>query len=376
MKIAVFGWYGTETIGDRGILLGLLKVFCAAFGSVSVRLGTFYPFYTERTLSEDMDLAVRMTGRNPDIALFHSRSPFEIIRAVRWADIVVIGGGPMMHFDPLYMFEFTIRLARRLGKRTALLACGVGPLNNKAMQHSFVRMTEACDLVLLRDGLSEVNCRELFSAACKIPPKKLYVICDPAVFCTMDFHQEITGDYFAVNLREFPEPYASGLSKRVNGMLQALVNKLAEKHEKSIVLVPMHYFHVGTDDRVFLHKIAMRTMSKSVTVTERVLSLEETMRLFAGAELCVGMRFHSILFQTLLNGNNHILDYTDPKRGKIAGFIREISGQTFYAPRYTALQTGESISFNMSDNNRFEVPPNWREERFQTMVGHLKLLLE
>lgn len=372
MNIAVFGWYGTETIGDRGILLGLLKAFGDAYGRTRIRLGSFYPFYTERTLAEDMDMAVRMIGRQPDISLFHSRSPCEIVKAIRWADMVVIGGGPMMHFDPLYMFEFAIRLAHRMGKYTALAACGVGPLAYKSMQRSFVRMAEVCDLVLLRDALSEKTFREIFQRNNKIPPNNIHVICDPAVFCTLDFPRGDRGDYIAVNLRDFPEAYASGVSMRVNDWLMGMVHELAERLGR-IVLVPMNHFHVGTDDRVFLHKMASDLGLSKVAVTERILSLEETMRQFADANLCIGMRFHSVLFQTLLNGNNYILDYTDPRRGKIAGFVEEIGGADFYADRYVALQVEKQPSLDIHlEARRFELPGNWREDRLKTMVDCLK----
>jgi polysaccharide pyruvyl transferase WcaK-like protein len=55
VKITVIGWYGTETIGDRAILAGLLSLFDEVFGDFELKLGSIYPFFSERTLYEDMD---------------------------------------------------------------------------------------------------------------------------------------------------------------------------------------------------------------------------------------------------------------------------------------------------------------------------------
>lgn len=373
MNIVILGWYGTETIGDRGILLGLLKAFDQAYGRTSIRLGSFYPFYSERTLEEDLPLATRLIGKEPDISLFHSRSPAALLKAIARADMVVIGGGPMMHFDPLFMFEFAIRAARRMGKRTALAACGVGPLATAPMQRSFVRMAAACDLVLLRDTHSEKQCRALFEQASIPAPQNLQVGCDPAVFCTMDAPAVERGDYTVINLRDFPAPYAtSGLCEKVNSRLADMVHTLAERLG-TIILAPMNHFHVGTDDRYFLYDVASGVPSGNVNVTSEILSLEGTMELFASARRCIGMRFHSVLLQTLLNGNNYILDYTDPRWGKIAGFVNDIDEHGFYRERYVALQDDKPWDMTLSESEeRFVPPENWCQERFALTVKHLK----
>jgi hypothetical protein len=49
------------------------------------------------------------------------------------------------------------------------------------------------------------------------------------------------------------------------------------------------------------------------------------------------MRFHSVVFQTLLKGNNYILDYTEPDKGKIFGFINDIDDSNFYYNRMVSL---------------------------------------
>ncbi len=45
VKIAIIGWYGTETIGDRAILAGILSILNKAYGAYDVKLGSIYPFF-------------------------------------------------------------------------------------------------------------------------------------------------------------------------------------------------------------------------------------------------------------------------------------------------------------------------------------------
>ena len=49
--------------------------------------------------------------------------------------------------------------------------------------------------------------------------------------------------------------------------------------------------------------------------------------------------------QTILNGNNIILDYTDPKRGKIIELMRQLNIEDVYKDRYlSACQVHSKIT--------------------------------
>ena len=66
------------------------------------------------------------------------------------------------------------------------------------------------------------------------------------------------------------------------------------------------------------------------------------------------MRYHSVLFQTVLNGNNFILDYTNKKSGKIRSFLDEYGLNGFYKSRYINLLeddiTNLQFDFNEEKN--------------------------
>jgi len=118
-------------------------------------------------------------------------------------------------------------------------------------------------------------------------------------------------------------------------------------------MIPMHYFYVGNDDRYFLSKIKFNVNNKeNCIVQNKPLSLSETMLSFYKAELSIGMRFHSVVLQTILNGNNIILDYTEPNKGKIYGFLKDIDEISFYRDRYWVLQNIKTLNFESIENIR------------------------
>ena len=97
MEITIIGWYGTETIGDRAILAGIIRVMSEVFPSYSIRLGSLYPFYTERTLHEDQGFYNEVSlNKLLSIAIFDSKDPVQLRNNIKHSDLLVVGGGPLM----------------------------------------------------------------------------------------------------------------------------------------------------------------------------------------------------------------------------------------------------------------------------------------
>ncbi|HXH19950.1 MAG TPA: polysaccharide pyruvyl transferase family protein [Chitinophagales bacterium] len=363
MTVCIIGWYGTETIGDRGILAGIISILHKSFGSnVSIRLGSLYPYFSERTLKEDASFYKKVTGSAPDIRLFDSRVSRELDAAIEQCDLLMVGGGPLMHINAMYMLEYAFRRAKKKGKKTMLFGCGVGPLHKIRHQKAAAAIAGYSDRIVLRDSASLRHLRQLYKTfGKKWHDSKVAASLDPSVQCLLDFQSCNAGqprrgapsaDYLAVNFRSFPDEYAPGKSKPVNESLFKFLGLLAEKFSgKLIRLIPMHYFHIGGDDRDFLNTLSIRLGKDNVHVQNSNLTLEQTLEVFQNAALNVGMRFHAVVFQTVLSGRNIILDYTEPQKGKISGFLNDIGASDFYKNRYHNLQTAShEDAVNMLDN--------------------------
>jgi polysaccharide pyruvyl transferase WcaK-like protein len=382
MKITVIGWYGTETIGDRAILAGLFSFFKKTYGDCEIQIGSLYPFYSERMLNEDFSFWKQIVGDNLKVSQFNSKRSKELNNAIKNSDLLVMGGGPLMHIDEIFMVDYAFRKAKKLKVKTALLGCGVGPLFPKKSKKAVLKIAQNSDLVILRDSKSKDNLLKINSEfKGKLKEKDIFTSLDPAVECAMlfqTFNKTKREGYIAINLREFPIDYSKQeQSKRINDNLFKYVKDISNQYpNEKIRLIPMHYFHVGNDDRLFLNDIKLELSNTNVEVQNSILTLEETMQVFANAKLCIGMRFHSVVLQTIVNGNNYILDYTEPKIGKISGFIGDIDESDFFDTRYTSLQDDDISIDNIDINSSsFQVSNEVLSNYMNIYVDKLKALI-
>jgi len=393
MKVLVIGWYGTETIGDRAILAGIIQLLTKEFGAIDLILGSLYPFFSERTVYEDKKIIENTSYGNVNFSIIDSRNTIELKTAVINSDLVVMGGGPLMDLPELYMVEYAFKLAKKKHKKTAILGCGVGPLFHKLYRKAVLSIVKNSDATVLRDFSSKKNLEDIYRefsndfSGCAVE-----VGFDPAVHYTcrvidfikpnFDKHhipiKNLDNEYISVNLRSFPAGYSrDDKSGYINSKLEKFVANLAESFPQTdILLTPMHYFSIGDDDRYFLNEIKYKLGEDNLRVQNEPLTLEETLGVYMNAKFNIGMRFHSIVLQTISSGKNYILDYTQPKKGKISGFISDIDQIGFYDRRYISLQNQtEDFSFDYSSiDAKFPVPGQLIEQSEITYLTKIKKL--
>ncbi|MBO5341838.1 MAG: polysaccharide pyruvyl transferase family protein [Lachnospiraceae bacterium] len=349
-NIMIIGWYGTETLGDRAILDGILYLLNKIYPKAHVSVGSLKPFFTERTLYEDRDLYAQ-TAPQISIDIFDVRDLRQLRREVRKSDIVMMGGGPLMDIDEMYIIKDAFCYAKRKRKKTMLLGCGYGPLNRPDCISCCKKILQNSDVSIFRDEFS----RDYAMKICQ--RDNIIYLPDPAIFSVLQYkelHRKKNANYIAVNVREYANVYGEQNFSYISELIRNL-NKL----DKKIILVPMHSFFWGGDDREFFIKILDEYQMKNVEYVHQPLSLEELYELYMNAEGCVGMRYHSILIQTILNGRNIVIDYSG-KDGKIQGFFAQYDKKHFYYDKmvdagnyrkfdwHTNLLTEESFDFVLS----------------------------
>lgn len=349
MRICAVGWYGTETIGDRAIFAGVLHIFNFFEGNIDVRLGSLYPFYSHRMLMEDTPLYEKLTNKKIQIDIFNSSCEDELKKNILQSDLVIVAGGPLMDLDEMYMLRYAFRYAKKKNKKCLIAGCGVGPLFREEYQRCLLDIVSMSDGVIFRDAVSKKSLMQIadkfqfhIDGAC------LETAIDPAVICAYKYKEcmdtTVEQKYIAINFRDFPMEYTkSTMFNKYNviDFVKKMLEEIRHSFNEDMLLVPMHYFCVGNDDRYFLNKLAMQLHMKNVYVQNVPLSLQETMDVYVAATLDVGMRFHSVVLQTILNGNNYIVDYTEPKKGKIFGFLQDIDQTNFYCSRCVNLQDSD-----------------------------------
>jgi polysaccharide pyruvyl transferase WcaK-like protein len=366
MTATIIGWYGTETIGDRAILAGIISLLQKHTDDLEIQLGSLYPFYSQRTITEDLPLLEEFSGKRPVLQLFDSMSSSQLEKAVDNSDLLIMGGGPLMHINALFMVEYAFKRAFKKGVPSLIMGCGVGPIHKGRHRKSLRAIIEKSKRTVLRDQLAVEYLADLgiSSAGIEVAP-------DPAVQCLLDYldrdyFSEPDESYISLNLRSYPEEYGKDggqINKRLIAYTQALADQFPDQ---SIRLTPMHYFHVGGDDREFMNRVRFEADRENLSVQQEPLTLLETMATYRGASLNVGMRFHSVVFQTLLHGDNYVLDYTEPRKGKIRGFLDNVDTNGFYDSRYINLQEGDPAS----------AIPKATGEKFKPDVAALKKQIE
>lgn len=375
MEVTIVGWYGTETIGDRAILAGLIHVMSDVFPLFNVRLGSLYPFFTERTLAEDIDYYRGISShRLQRMTIFDSRCPQQLKSAIKQSDLLMVGGGPLMDLAEMSMLEIAFVYAKKHHVKSLLMGCGWGPLKDERIIQKAVRLIDISDYTVFRDSTSLVQCRQHSDA-----PNVSSSI-DPAFFACHHYRCHIKETtqrtHIAINFRDVALEGTHYAEKAIpETVFVDVVKGITAQTDKIVYLVPMHYFAIGGDDRVILQKIEREINTTQVQTIHNPLGLRETMDMYYHAHMCIGMRFHSVVLQTMLNGNNYIVDYTDPQTGKIVGMIKQLHLEKAYEHRYYSLHSDNPIfKINVNDIEPYKYDNQTIESYKQIYLDVLKKL--
>ena len=148
---------------------------------------------------------------------------------------------------------------------------------------------------------------------------------DPAIISVENYIREKgnidkVDSTIAVNFRKFPKTEYRRNTIFDEEYAFQIIEKISKKYE-NVTLVPMHTFSFGGDDRQFFADVLLGRQLKKVSVQYKISNLWELYDIYASSTACIGMRYHSVLMQTLLNGNNVIMNYTKNAGNKIDGFL-------------------------------------------------------
>lgn len=324
MIFTIVGWYGTETIGDRAILSGIIDILKDFDKHIDIKIGSLYPFYTERALLEDKAFN-KVIANNVKISCFDIRDKKISKSIIKESKLVIMGGGPLTNILELDYIESSFRYAKKNQIPTGLVGVGIGPIGGRCFRKRIASIIKYSDFIITRDLISKEIILSEFRR-----DDEVYVSDDPAILPTyyVESVDEKYCDYVVVNLRRFPFENADKINKHIEEFL----SNLAKTSKEKILLLSNHYFFIGGDDREFYYDLQSKIKSKNIEIQSAPLSLYDTLKIIKSAKLCIGMRYHSILFHTFLNGNNYILDYTG-KKGKIEAFIDSLNATDFYNGR-------------------------------------------
>lgn len=322
-EIYITGWYGTETTGDKAILGGIIRQarrICPSLEKVTV--SSIVPYFTRETMEQ---LAV---GDTPCDVI--GRGLRENRKAIRRADWVVMGGGPLMELYEVYTVLLAMMRARLRGRRAVIWGCGIGPLHSRGMKRAVRLMLLLADIVVLRDAFSSTVYPEVVKGI------TFYPCIDPAVAYLLDIRDTLPPPPTSKEktvlfcIRELPLQYCTSAEEHKRIKAQFLeetgktVTGLLRDTGVRVRFFPMNTFVIGQDDREYYHALQeVLPDDPGIEYLREDFTLHEAAAQFLGVDAAVAMRFHSVVFATTLEVPTLAVDY-DMLGGKIRGFMERL----------------------------------------------------
>lgn len=298
--ILISGYYGFKNSGDDALLLAILQ-----------ELKKQNPNIKTAVLSK----SPKETSRFYDTEAVDRLNPFSVIFNIIKTKMLISGGGTLIQdrtsTKSLMYYLFIIRCARFFGKKIMLYANGIGPLENKKNRKITAKILNKVDLISLRDEDSEKELRAL-----GVNKPRIEVTADPA-FC-LECEKKKSNDKkkACISVRD-----RQGIGKEFAETIAAAADYLTEKYGYEVVFLPMQ----PAKDLKLSEEIRSLMKNKSSCIKES-LKPTEMLSVVSEADLCMGMRLHSLIYAAS-NALPIIGLVYDPK---IVGFMEYI-GQKLYA---------------------------------------------
>jgi polysaccharide pyruvyl transferase WcaK-like protein len=322
-KVAILGWYGTETLGDKAILAGIIfNLLEYGLNLENITLVSLRPAYSKLTLIElGMEkVNLRYTYElkdNPELIQEH--------------DLYIFGGGPLCDIEEIVDMMIIFSKAKSLGKMTMIYGCGIGPLNNPRYQEALRRLIRNTDYACFRDTLSLEKYSPIIKELQKYDGNNCFI--DPATNYLRNFRDRVDWPliqeaYVLFSFRKWPQMYADGLNseefhnkytKFEEQMIRVIEQFMTQGYR--VVLMPMHNYFVGDDDREYYLNIVRKLRNgEKIKIISHDYTPEESINYFRHAKYAICMRFHSVVFSVSCNTPCIAIDYHYGK-GKVSGFM-------------------------------------------------------
>lgn len=304
-RIAIIGNYGAGNLGDDAILEALvgaflgsdLVVFAASPQKVSLKAPQI------RKIVPLLPVGLRSWLRG---------SFFKSYRALRECDAVIIGGGGLFqdrYFLAPIIWGWQFLWAKVLKKPVYLVGHSVGPLQTWLGKIISARVFKNAQYIGVRDS---VSCEILQSLG--VPVNEINLGSDLTFLLPERPIPSNTSHLPKVLLSLRPLPT---YPKRFEEHIIDLLHYLHDDLKMSIHFVVMQHETKESDSR-FYHNLKQHFPSMKLEEPQNYIELQD---LLCDASLCIGMRFHFLLFSLRLGVPALAID-TNPK---IRGLFSDLS---------------------------------------------------
>lgn len=325
--IFIVGWYGTETVGDKAILGGIIHELKIKYGDINLYIGSLIPFITKKTIRE----------LNMDAIIIDDYS-IDFFQVAKSSDIIIMGGGPLMDLDELAIPLKAFEIGKKYNKENIIYGCGLGPLTDEKYIDAVKKILNLSSVVKVRDYKSLLLAKSWTNSDIEISlsgdPSKIYLKrfirenLHPKSKSIRCFLREWTYEYSRdISYEEFLE-----LKKRFEVALANLIKaKAIELNVEEIILEHMHNFVIGNDDRDFSRyfiKEYFQDFAIPIRYNKYLSTVESITKSMQSSSHNICMRFHSVVFAHTLSTEFTAVDYT--KGGKILNYLKDNQNESNY----------------------------------------------
>ena len=323
-KVCIIGWYGTETLGDKAILGGIIdNLIQTGISLKNITIASLNVNYTKLTLHQ-----MQLTDVNI-IDSYKLKSSHKMIDS---QDAFIFGGGPLCDVEPLVDMYSIFRESKSHGKINIIYSCGIGPLKLRRYIRALNKILEISDVVFFRDRYTIDKYTKVVPAL-KQHKNKIFI--DPAVAWIKNNYSNVNkmqnNEYILVCIREWPYMYADGLGydeylDKKDLFEKGLANQIMHCINKSlkVILFPMNVDYAGDDDREFYRYFVEKfNLDGKVEVVNWDYTPIEALSYFKYAKFVIAMRFHSVVFSVTCKTPCIPIEY-HYGYGKITGFMNEV----------------------------------------------------
>ncbi|KZL90192.1 polysaccharide pyruvyl transferase family protein [Clostridium magnum] len=316
--IFIVGWYGTETVGDKAILGGIIDHYKNKYKDIKIYVSSLYPFITERTLYELNVDAVVVPVYCEEFYKYSSIS-----------SEVIVGGGPLMELEELALIEWAFKLAKDNHNTTTVYGCGIGPLYSDSKIGAVKEILKLADNIYLRDDKSIE-----FAKSLGFDDKSLKNIGDPSIKYIKKVSEETKAmkedKKLSCFLRELTFEYRGNMGYEEFIKFRTAFEKgladniiyLCKKTGLKPHFYSMHNFVIGNDDRDFNYRFTNEYFKDlDFYVEDKLSSVEQIISEMKSSDINLSMRFHSVVFADTLDTKFIAVDYTSG--GKINSYLTD-----------------------------------------------------
>jgi len=280
-KVLLFGYYGEGNLGDELLLKSLLF-----------------------SLSTDFEIGVlsKKKDKNSNYRFFNKFSPLQVYKALKWADVVVAGGGGLFQdktsIKSFFYYLSIVFFALLFNKKLYLLGQSFSPLRNRIEEKLLGFILTQCNKVYVRDSLSYNYLKKI-----NVPEEKIKLSTD-LVFL-LDFnYKNVEAKYIGINLRRWKDYSLNDIYSLLTN-LAGLINK------------EMAFYALHTEDKYLFDELDNYIKSKIKFIELAEDNIEE---FFPLNIIFIGMRLHSHILSVLFEIPFIAISYDE----KVKGFCEDI----------------------------------------------------